>query len=83
MVTTGVLPGLRSHVVGAGRREPARDGAAWLRSAYCGLRGHDLLIHFETDRLCLKCADCGYETTGWRIEHGRARGSDNGTRRTR
>ena len=37
----------------------------WLRQAYCGLHGHDRLLHFEKDRISLLCAsgqtgdDCG------------------------
>ena len=34
----------------------------------CSLRGHDLLLHFEHDRLSLQCANCGWESPGWIIE---------------
>lgn len=32
---------------------------------FCGLHGHDALLHFEQGRLSLVCASCGYETPGW------------------
>jgi hypothetical protein len=41
--------------------------AARLRVTFCGLRGHDTLLHFERGRICLRCSNCGYESAGWRI----------------
>lgn len=38
-----------------------------LRHTLCGLRGHDALLHFERNRVCLRCASCGHETPGWEI----------------
>lgn len=37
----------------------------WLRQTYCGLRGHDTLLHFEQERMSLRCASCGHDTPGW------------------
>jgi hypothetical protein len=37
----------------------------WLRQGYCGLHGHDSLLHFEHERISLRCASCGHETPGW------------------
>jgi hypothetical protein len=34
----------------------------------CGLSGHEMLRHFEADRLSLRCAHCGAETPGWNID---------------
>jgi hypothetical protein len=34
----------------------------------CGLSGHELLRHFELDRLSLRCARCGAQTPGWNID---------------
>jgi hypothetical protein len=68
MITTHVLPALRPHVTEIELHEHVRRGVTWLREACCGLHGHDLLLHFEKSRLCLKCAGCGFETPGWRIE---------------
>jgi len=31
----------------------------------CFARGHELIFHFEPDRLSLRCIACGYETKGW------------------
>ena len=39
----------------------------WLRQMFCGLHGHDTLLHFEHDRMSLRCASCGHETPGWEL----------------
>lgn len=31
---------------------------------FCGLRGHDAVLHFEDRRMSLQCTSCGYETPG-------------------
>jgi len=36
-----------------------------VRQALCGLSGHENLMHFTADRVCLQCLSCGYETPGW------------------
>jgi hypothetical protein len=36
-----------------------------VRQMFCGLHGHDTLLHFEHDRMSLRCASCGHETPGW------------------
>jgi hypothetical protein len=38
-----------------------------LRQAWCGLHGHDTLLHFEHERMSLRCASCGHETPGWEL----------------
>ena len=38
-----------------------------VRQTYCGLHGHDALLHFETGRLSMRCTSCGHETPGWEI----------------
>jgi len=38
-----------------------------LQRWYCGLHGHDTLLHFEQERVALRCASCGHETPGWRL----------------
>jgi hypothetical protein len=38
-----------------------------IREAFCGLHGHDNLLQFEQDRLCLKCVSCGHESPGWEL----------------
>jgi hypothetical protein len=49
-----------------------RDGAMtktlkWLRQLTCGLRGHDEVLHFERNRLSLRCLSCGHQTAGWNL----------------
>ena len=41
--------------------------AAHLHEGVCGLRGHDLVLQIEHDRLFLKCVNCGHETHGWNV----------------
>ena len=38
---------------------------SWLRTVICGMHGHDLLLSFEPNRLCLRCVSCSYESHGW------------------
>ena len=40
-------------------------GTNTVRQFFCGLHGHDALLHFEPGRLSLQCTSCGYETPGW------------------
>jgi hypothetical protein len=44
-----------------------REAWAWIGKTLCGLRGHDLLLHFETNRVCLECSSCGHQTPGWQL----------------
>ena len=34
----------------------------------CGLLGHDMMLHFEPNRLSLRCWACGAETPGWQLD---------------
>src|SRR2546428_6296714 len=38
-----------------------------LRQLFCGLHGHDTLLHFDKDRISLRCVSCGHETPGWEL----------------
>jgi hypothetical protein len=38
-----------------------------MRQAACAIHGHELMLHYERGRICLRCVDCGYETTGWSL----------------
>jgi hypothetical protein len=38
-----------------------------IREAFCGLYGHDSMLQFQQDRLCLKCVSCGHESPGWSL----------------
>jgi hypothetical protein len=35
--------------------------------ALCGLRGHDLMRHYERDRFALECTSCGHVSAGWQV----------------
>jgi len=38
-----------------------------LRQMFCGLHGHDTLLHFDKERMSLRCVSCGHETPGWEL----------------
>jgi hypothetical protein len=38
-----------------------------LRRLWCAFRGHDRLLHFEAERMSLRCVSCGHETPGWEL----------------
>jgi hypothetical protein len=50
-----------------------RDGNVVTRAVsrlgqlFCGLRGHDSVLHFEGNRVNMRCTSCGYDTPGWEI----------------
>jgi hypothetical protein len=55
-----------------GRAEEAPQSVAtrvldWLRQGYCGLHGHDTMLHFEKERMFLQCVSCGHRTPGWEL----------------
>jgi hypothetical protein len=33
----------------------------------CGLRGHDSVLHFEANRVMMRCTSCGHDSPGWEI----------------
>jgi hypothetical protein len=33
----------------------------------CGVRGHDAVLHFEGNRVMMRCTSCGHDTPGWEI----------------
>jgi len=37
----------------------------------CGMRGHDSVLHFEGNRVMMRCTSCGHDSPGWEIS-GRA-----------
>ena len=41
-----------------------------VRQFFCGLHGHDDLLHFGEGKLSLHCVSCGYESPGWEVERG-------------
>jgi hypothetical protein len=42
-----------------------------LGQVLCGVRGHDTVLHFEAQRVMMRCTSCGHDTPGWEIS-GRA-----------
>jgi len=42
-----------------------------MRQFVCGMRGHDTLLHFEDERMSLRCVSCGHETPGWELNEAR------------
>ena len=42
-----------------------------IRQMFCGLHGHDAMLHFAQDRLYLRCVSCGHETSGWELNETR------------
>ncbi len=48
----------------------------------CGLRGHDSVLHFEGNRVMMRCTSCGHDTPGWEIDgHGPRRRFEGDARR--
>ncbi len=41
--------------------------------ALCSLHGHDPLLHYDQNRMYLRCASCGHETPGWELDQRRPR----------
>ena len=42
--------------------------ASSVREAVCGVRGHEMVLRFEPERLSLQCLACGARTHGWAID---------------
>ncbi len=38
-----------------------------LGQVFCGIRGHDAVLHFEGKRVNMRCTSCGHDTPGWEI----------------
>ena len=38
-----------------------------LGQVFCGMRGHDAVLHFESNRVMMRCTSCGHDTPGWEI----------------
>jgi hypothetical protein len=39
----------------------------WLRQAFCSIHGHDTMLHYQRERMSLRCVSCGHETPGWSL----------------
>lgn len=66
-LTLRIVPG---PAVTIAPREPALPWRLLNRVAQflCGLRGHQMILHFEPDRLSLECLSCGRTTPGWSLD---------------
>ena len=74
-----ILAKLERQVAGS---EAGEAGIARLRELLCGLRGHDSVLHFEGNRVNMRCTSCGYGTPGWEITgHGPRKRFDGDARR--
>jgi hypothetical protein len=38
-----------------------------VRQFFCGLHGHDALLHFDNRHVSLVCIICGHESPGWNV----------------
>ena len=38
-----------------------------LGQVVCGFHGHDAVLHFEGNRVMMRCTSCGHDTPGWEI----------------
>ena len=38
-----------------------------LGQAVCGLRGHDAILHYEANRVMMRCTSCGHDSPGWEV----------------
>lgn len=77
MVTNYPQPLTASSVAHDAGEHPGRsfltrmvDG---VRQSFCGMRGHDSVLHFEGNRVLLRCTSCGYDSPGWDVGHNRPR----------
>jgi hypothetical protein len=41
--------------------------ASRIGQVFCGLHGHDAVLHFEGNRVMMRCTSCGHDTPGWEI----------------
>jgi len=64
----GVLFANDDRPMGARVAEVAQFLVSRAHEAFCGLRGHHMLLQFEPNRLSLRCLTCGAETPGWPLE---------------
>jgi hypothetical protein len=39
----------------------------WMHQVLCSFQGHDNLMHYDRDRVYLKCVSCGHESPGWEL----------------
>jgi NAD-dependent SIR2 family protein deacetylase len=47
--------------------------ASRLSQTLCGLGGHDAVMHFQGNRVMMRCTSCGHDTPGWEVSGRRPR----------
>jgi len=69
--TSGSAPGMLNALLSRVAADVS-VAAGWMHRTHCGLGGHVMVRHFETDRMSLQCLSCGEQTPGWSIHARRA-----------
>ena len=41
--------------------------ASRIAQVFCGLHGHEAMLHFAGSRVMMRCSSCGHNTPGWEI----------------
>ncbi len=77
-MVTNYPQGIITRPVGTAVVDTASDrpiARLWkrIRYALCSLHGHDPLLHYDQNRIYLRCASCGHETPGWELDEHRPR----------
>jgi hypothetical protein len=44
-----------------------------LGQVICGMSGHEAVLHFEGNRVMMRCTSCGHDSPGWEISGRRPR----------
>jgi hypothetical protein len=60
--TAATPDGTRANASGLFGRMLGQIGQLW-----CGIGGHDSVLHFEPNRVMMRCTSCGHDTPGWEI----------------
>ena len=55
------------YVFGASFARACSGVSRQIARFWCGVHGHNVMLHFEPDRLSLQCSMCGYESEGWEV----------------
>jgi hypothetical protein len=61
----------------AGVLVSCRAATRYATQLACGLRGHQMLMRYQPNRLSLRCSSCGRESPGWEV--GRRSAGDSST----
>ena len=54
---------IMKHYAPSLRERVAHRIAQW----WCGVKGHDSLLHFEGRRVMMRCTSCGHDSPGWDV----------------